>query len=354
MELVNETRMTVGYNVGLEPNGRELLVLVVKGTFVLPRPGESVRLHEQQSPLTLADTFTGEPGTSAPLREIDFAPRKRMCDVLLIGSAHAPAGTAVSRMRVRLRVDTIDKSIDVVGDRVWQAGLLGVGMSAPRPFERMFLSYDRAYGGMDPACDQQRSYAANPVGRGWHRHLKDAQLDGRPLPNLEEPGRAVRTPRDDATPTALGPVGRAWPERAGYAGTYDQAWLDRRFPFLPEDFDDRYYQAAPSDQQLPIPGNALQVALDGFTPDGPRHFALPQFHAPVQIEPRRGPTEVHAGRLDTIVFEPDEARFTMTWRVTRPLRRSVFDIRRARVGTGGRERWSSPGRYRVAAASAVA
>jgi hypothetical protein len=46
MELINATRMVAGYNMGLEPSGRELLLVVIKGTFVLPKPGEQVRLHE--------------------------------------------------------------------------------------------------------------------------------------------------------------------------------------------------------------------------------------------------------------------------------------------------------------------
>ena len=62
MELINATRMVAGYNMGLESSGRELLVVVIKGTFVLPKPGEQVRLHDEQLPLIMADTFTGEPG----------------------------------------------------------------------------------------------------------------------------------------------------------------------------------------------------------------------------------------------------------------------------------------------------
>jgi len=104
MELINATRMVAGYNMGLEPSGRELLVVVVKGTFVLPKAGEQVRLADEQLPLIMADTFTGDPGFSAPMHEIDFAPRKRACDVLLVGSAHAPTGKQVARMRAGIRV----------------------------------------------------------------------------------------------------------------------------------------------------------------------------------------------------------------------------------------------------------
>ena len=47
---------------------------------------------------------------------------------------------------------------------------------------------------------------------------------------------------------ALGPLGRHWQARVGFAGRYDDAWLAERFPFLPTDFDERYFQSAPADQ----------------------------------------------------------------------------------------------------------
>lgn len=40
-------------------------------------------------------------------------------------------------------------------------------------------------------------------------------------------------------------MGRSWQPRLRYAGTYDQHWMDERLPFLPEDFDLRYFQSAP-------------------------------------------------------------------------------------------------------------
>ena len=148
MQLINATRLLAGYNIGMAPSGREWLVVVIKGTFVLPQTGEAVRLHEQQVPLVMADTFSGEPGKSAAIYEVDFAPRKPFCDVLLVGSACAPGGQAVSRMRVSLKIGPVDKQADVVGDRQWQAGLTGISASAPQPFVTMPLSYDRAFGGV--------------------------------------------------------------------------------------------------------------------------------------------------------------------------------------------------------------
>lgn len=344
MELINATRMVTGYTLGFEPNGRELLVVVIKGTFVLPKPGEVVRLADEQLPLIMADTFTGEPGFSSPIYEIDFAPRKHMCDVLLIGSAHAPVGRQVTRQRVGLRVGSMEKRFDVVGNRVWRSGHTGISASDPEPFTQMPVSYDVAFGGADRNSEDESehdAYMPNPVGRGWHKYLKNAWVDRKPLPNTEEIGKPVSFPSDKCKPMGLGPLGRGWPQRARYAGTYDDLWRENVFPFLPKDFDERYYQAAPEDQQMPLPKEPLEVLLNGFTEDGTRQFTLPHFAAPVHIFPRRGEREDLTADLDTIVIEPDAGTVALTWRLTRPLKRDLFDLSQVLVGKKGREWWQA-------------
>jgi hypothetical protein len=335
MELINATRMVAGYNIGLEPSGRELLVVVIKGTFVLPRSGEQVRLANEQLPLVMADTFTGEPGFSSPVYDVDFAPHKPMCDVLLLGSAHAPAGRAVTRMPVSLRVGTLGKAFDVVGDRVWRSSLGIIHASDPRPFITQPISYDVAFGGMDQEHEDPKQHAAymlNPVGRGFRRHLKAAWVDGRPLPNTEETGKSVTSPSGKYRPMSFGPIGRGWEPRSQYAGTYDQRWLDEVFPFLPKDFNERHYQATPPDQQIAKPNAPLRVELCNLTPDGQRYFELPFFEAPVNVFPKNHYREDYCASLDTLIFEPDHERFTMTWRVARPLKRDIFDIAQVVVG----------------------
>lgn len=349
MEFINATRMVAGYNMGLEPSGREVLVVVIKGTFVLPKPGEQVRLADEQKPLVMADTFSGEPGYSAPVHEIDFAPRKHQCDILLIGSAYAPLGQPVTSTQVSMSVGTLRKTCEVVGPRVWEAGVTGIRPSAPQAFLRLPVSYDVAFGGVDTESDdpaEHDAYLANPAGRGFRKQLKNAWVDGKPLPLTQELDHPVIWPNETYKPMAFGPVGRGWQPRASYAGTYDQQWLDEVFPFLPTDFDERYYQAAPVDQQIPIPKQALDVSLVNFTPDGLRQFTLPYFEAPVTVVPRKGAREDYVANLDTVVFEPDEERFTMTWRLTRPLRQSMFEIAQVTVGKLGSEWWQKRGKTR--------
>jgi hypothetical protein len=342
MELINSTRMPAACTMAMDASGREFLVVVVKGTFMIPRVGEQVRLSQEQASPVLADTFTGEPGVSAPVHESDFALRKPSCDVLLVGSAQAPDGRPVARMQVGLKVGTMSKVFEVVGDRTWDVGLTGIQASPPLPFVMQRVTYDFAFGGIDTEAEDPVDHGAcraNPVGRGYRRHVRRSSVAGRPLPNTEAIGHPVTSPTGNYVPMALGPVGRGWVPRSELAGTYDQRWLDETFPFLPADFDERYFQAAPVDQQLAHSSARGEVALQGFTSDGVRRFMLPSFEAPIHVFPRKGSREDHVGVLDTIAFEPDHGRFTMTWRLTRPLRRDLFEIAQVLVGRKGPAWW---------------
>jgi hypothetical protein len=343
MELINSTRMVAGYTLGMEPSGRELLVVVVKGTFRIPaRSGEALRLHEEQVPLVMSDVFFGEPGLSAPRYEVDFSARKPRCDILLNATAYAPEGRPTTKTTVGVRVGAWSKSFDVVGDRVWEAGLGGIGASATTPFVQMPIAYDRAFGGTDNRSEDPADHAAymlNPVGRGFHKKLKSEWVDGAPLPNTEETGKSVSWVDGDYRPMSFGAIGRHWEPRYKYAGTYDQRWLDDVFPFLPADFDEQYYQAAPLDQQLAKPLGEQLVTLVNLTPDGRREFVLPHFEAPIHLFPKRGGREDLAAQADTILIEPDPERVLITWRATRPLRKNIFEISQILVGRKGREWW---------------
>lgn len=344
MELINATRMLVGSTLAVDPAGRELLVVVVKGTFRIPEEsGARIAMHEEQVPLVMSDVYFGDPGKSAPKYEVDFAQCKRRCDILLNGSAYAPGGRPTERVTVGLQVGAWSKSFSAVGDRVWfDAG--GPRASSPAPFVRMPIDYDHAFGGADlrhedPA--QHAAYMPNPSGRGFHRHLRPDWLEGSPLPNTEERGVPIDTPLGHYRPMSFGGIGRHWEPRYRYAGTYDQDWMDNDFPFLPRDFDDRYYQAAPEDQQLGLPLGNQTVTLVNLTPDGHREFVLPHFEAPVRFFARDGASQELQAAPDTIVLEPDLERLTITWRVAKPLKRDIFEVRDVLVGRKGTEWWQA-------------
>jgi hypothetical protein len=335
MKLLNATRMQANYAMGMEPSGRELLVVVVKGTFQLPRPGEEATLAAEQNPLVDSDLFTGEPGFSAPLYESDYAPFKPRCDVLLNGSAYAPGGRPARRVTVSLRFGSLSKSFQVVGDRYWIGAGLGVVSSAPQPFTVMPISYDSAFGGIDAAHPDPARHVyfdRNHAGIGYHRQTEREFIDGTPLPNTEEISVPVTNPQGSYQPMSFGSIARAWVPRVKFTGTYDQNWLDNIFPFLPPDFDNRYYQAAPPDQQIDYPQGGEAVILENLTPTGTLAFNLPRVKVPVRYYPRGEDDREVQAVIDTIMIEPDLERFTMTWRSSLALKRNMFEVEQVLVG----------------------
>lgn len=336
MQLVNATGMKAGYTLGAGPDAREHLVVVVKGTFGLPLRGPAPHLADEQADLVEADVFTGEPGLSAPLYETDYAFRKPRCDVLLNGTAYAPHGIPTERVRVGMRVGTMQKVFDVVGDRTWQEVLATVSSTRPASFTRMPISYDNAFGGVDRSARDpadHRTYLPNPAGKGYWHNLDTQVYQGQPLPNTEEPHDPVKAPNGRYRPMALGPIGRAWPPRPEFAGTYDQHWMDEVFPFLPADFDERYHQSAPADQQTEHLRGGEPVTLYNLTAEGRVDFKLPMVQVPVLFLLRNGEEIAVEAVNDTLVIEPDNHRFMRVWRTSHPLKRNIFEVSQVVVGT---------------------
>jgi hypothetical protein len=336
MTLRNATKLVAGYTVALDKDGRESVVVVVKGTFLIPEsPKAEPKLAPEQARLVTADVFTGEPGFSAPLYECDYAPRKSRCDILLNGSAYAPGGRPTERTTVTLRVGSMTKSFDVVGNRSWGSSLLGWKASPIQPFTKQPISYNVAFGGTDrtdsdPA--KHRAYLPNPVGVGYHDTLDPKAIEGKPLSNTEERGKPVASPTGKYVPMSFGPIARNFPERVKWAGTYDQKWLDNVMPFLPKDFDERYFQAAPPDQQMDYLQGGEEIELLNLTPQARTTFTVPSREVPVEISPKNGDRSEFKGTIDTLVIEPDMGRFQVVWRVNYPLRRNLYEIRAIIVG----------------------
>jgi hypothetical protein len=337
MNLVNTTKLVAGHTTSTDKTGREWLVVVAKGTYDIPEyPDREPALLEEQVPLVMADVFTGEPGFSAPLYETDFAPRKLRCDVLLNGNCYAPEGRPTPYVAVGLKVGSLTKSFKVVGPRSYKAGLLNCRPSEPQPFAVLPITYNNAFGGVDRPNEEptkQQWYLVNHAGVGYHPKRAVEELNGKPLPNTEELNNPVSRPDGSYAPMAFGPIGRAWQQRIRWAGTYDKKWLDDQFPFLPEDFDERYFQCAPEDQQMDYPGGGEEVALLNLTPEGRTVFRIPNdLGLQILFVLKRGEERYVSAVVDTIALEPDKNRFTLSWRASLPLRRNLFEVGQGVVG----------------------
>jgi hypothetical protein len=337
MQVHNQTRYLHQHSVGLDKTGREFLSLVIKGSFAFPETaGEVAALAVEQRPLVMADEPTGVPGFSATRWETDFAFRKHRCDVILQGAAYAPGGRPAERVRVGLRLGGWSKQFDVVGQREWRVAGPSVVATRPFPFTRQPFSYDTAFGGVDrtdPEDALPPVYLPNPVGTGWADPKNRARLSGLPLPNTEAAGDEVTSPFGTYRPMGFGPIGRGWPDRLRHAGTYDQAWQDNVFPFLPADFDERYFQSAPEDQQIDPPATGTETVLVNLTPRGREAFRLPETGLPVTIWRGSEKCLDRTLRPDTVTFDPEARVLTLAWRC---------DVRMERIITEFTEAWIGP------------
>lgn len=294
--------------------GEEIWIVVIKATFQILPDGTFERA-DQQEPVRLAPLYTGEPGKSSLLYDTDLVRTKPTTDVLLHGHAYAPGAEPTPEVEVILRVGPINKTLRVLGDRTWKSSFLGPKLSAAEPFTQCPLVYERTYGGThdEPVGSDPR----NPVGTGFVANEKD--LIGRRAPNIEYPN-------DPNRPAGFGPIAPSWSPRLGLAGTYDDVWQRTRKPLVPEDFDDRFFQSAPEDQQAPshLRGGE-EVELINLIPGGRLCFALPRISLGCTTRFGRK-REHHRTNLHTVILEPDRMRVQMVWHSALPCHFTLYRL----------------------------
>jgi len=163
---------------------------------------------------------------------------------------------------------------------------MGLSASDALPFESLPLRYEYAFGGTTASGQE----AHNPVGRGFLRQREEGT------------GKAPTLP----PPCGFGPVARHWQPRRDWAGTYDAAWVERRAPLWPRDFDERFFHAASDGLRASthLQGGE-RVVLEGLSPDGPLAFNLPT-HRLLARCTFAGRREKRHMVLDTVLLEPEE------------------------------------------------
>lgn len=314
MELKNTTPFEAAYFPLFDREGAESLVVVVKATYEIG--GEAPRIAEEQDPVRPADEYVGEPGESGLIAEAELVPPRPSTGVTLRGHAIAPAPNTRG-MEVLLEVGGLVQRALVFGDRKWTSTLGLHGVTQPRPFDRIPLIWENAFGGIDHSSSKEKHHEAeesNPVGKGFLARHSSKKIGGLALPNIEDPARRLRGPKDRPPPVGFLPVAPAWMPRRQYAGTYDEAWQKRRAPLLPDDFDERFLQAAP--RNLTAPGR-LEAGdpcrLKGVTPGGEISFVLPGETPRLKLRfPGAGLGMGCA--LDNVHFDTDRMRMNLIWR----------------------------------------
>lgn len=313
--------------------GDLLGVVAARGTFKLARNGPLV-ISDVQHPLVLSDAYDGDPHGSVQIAQTDLVPFKPGSDVTFLGAAHSPTGEKLGSWTCRLTVGPLSKQLRVHGPRVWRAktrktwkGLLdrsaenaleGWDLSEGEPVSYVPLDWSYAVGNDgDPN-------GPNPLGVCFPRDETFEDKPTWPAPQIESdasPFVSYRSEPPHHLPEGFGPVSPWWHSRAKHAGTYDDRWVDQRYPLLPDDFDFRFWQCAHPDliSEPWLKGDEPFV-LENLLPGIPRlDGRLPGITLGVTIDqgngPKRGPMILDGVHFD---MRPGVGRVFLTWRTAFP------------------------------------
>jgi hypothetical protein len=366
----DEPRLTETVSlIELLGSSREALACVVKRTYAIDASGR-LSLADEQVPLSTSPEveLDGRGGHKLLSDDTDIGPPKVATDVVFTGSAYA-GGRAVEIVAA-LAVGSSARRLRVTGERRVEVGRDGaVRFSSPEAFERVDVSFERAYGGYDehahwkldpPTPDEiirlgrptgLFAYPRNPAGAGYFLDVDRRRAHGALLPQIEDPGDLL-VPDRFFVPTA-----RAWIDAPlpGALGWLHYAWYPRFFrfvgPILPHDPPTRPHREIAlgegDDLAFPQPlalgaihPRALQGAAPGLSRERLRgdelvilqhlhptiadlRFALPGEAPSFTLRPPDVKAFQPKATLQTVRIEPDSGRISLTWCGVVPLASSV-------------------------------
>lgn len=328
-----------------DERGADVLTVVVKATYSITQTGEgtSLQIAQEQAPPCLAPECYGDPAASSVKYDSDAMFTKLATDVALVGHAY-PNRSGAAHVDVSLTVGPVRTVVRVFGDRVWAKTLGRWSPSQPKPFERVPLVYERAFGGWDRSNRDETKHeyeARNPVGVGFLSKKHGKVKEGARLPNLEDPRDLISSPTDRPAPVGFGFIGPHWQPRVSYAGTYGDQWKARRMPLLPDDFDRRFYNAAHPTLTASTLRGGEPVEVVNASPHGTLRFRLPEVSPQTTVRMKDEGTHRIAMALDTVTFNTDEDRLFLVWRGNLPIHKRVHDVLwvKAQLASNGAATW---------------
>lgn len=280
---------SVLWRKGAEP----WLTVVAKASFrIVFTPRVHLVPAEVAEPLVHSDrNFQDSPFASVRTPS-DLVPHRPCVDVTLVGYAQPARPSPVAKVRLailRRNKTLIDKTLCVLGDR-------RNIHDAPAPFGRMFLGYERSFGGL--YTDK------NPIGQG------DKSSTG--LANLVDPLDAEKVMN-------FGPISENWACRDLPPAVLNKhVSLDEALR-LPADQDMSCFQHAPADQQIDSIQYGDRLILEGVFQEAARvKLTMPWLEVTGAVfglsasEPDTA-TDLRF-RADSVHIDTERSLLTLTWR----------------------------------------
>lgn len=325
LQLNNKTPFAASLALLADQFGVDTLYVIVKASFNI---GPNWTLMSTQSPPVESDIYWGEPESSSIRYASDYHIGKPSSDIIMNGLACAPDRQPVRSLDVSLSVGQVAKKVRVYGDRQWRDGYL----SDPAPFETMPMVYERAFGGIHLVDgDVKSSEMRNPLGCGYAGERSRTEMNGVPLPNLEDPDNLIEQPDDAPNPACFGCSSPGWQPRVNYSGTYDEMWQTQRAPFLPLDFDSRFFNTAHAD--LIYPGylhGGEAVSISGMHPGGEINFELPSVSLSSEFK-LENKVFTETFNLETVIIEPNLLQLGLQWRAAHPCGKKALDVEEVKI-----------------------
>jgi hypothetical protein len=260
---------------GYDKEGREVLTNIIKGTFSIS-PSRSLKIPDKPVPITMADEYWGEPGASPLKYESDLAVFKPATDLILLGFAYHYRGKKIRSMEVSFGV----------GSKIKRATV-----ECPEAADRIPLTL------LENLPEKKSWLGSNRFGEGFGFYPKN------------------------------------YPPRIKYAGTYDETWRKDRAPFLPADFDYRFFQSAYPEliTDVYLKGNE-RVFAENVSPAGPILMDLPGIDIEVKTVFEHRSIKSRTA-LDTLILEPENRWLVLVWRQMVPCHNMIKDIQGFEITT---------------------
>jgi hypothetical protein len=232
----------IGFEQG-HRNGSDMAVIAVRGRFNR-QPDGSLEAAEAQD-IVLVDQYAGDPQASPLVKAGDLVPFKPATDITILANAYPPAGTEPrDGWLAGVRIEDYRYAVRVFGERSWEPAAGGLKPGKPRSAEPVAIDYRLAWSDLAMGELPADPAPCNPIGVRQPPRQFDPKTDSCRLAQIEALKEDYSDPFATRQPQGFGPLAPFWRERQQFAGTYDDVWLQRRHPVLPEDFDYRFYQCA--------------------------------------------------------------------------------------------------------------
>lgn len=326
-EVENRTPFaTLGYFVR-DRRGMENWVVAVRARFEIQDNGLNA-LADEQGEVRIVPEYQDDESLELQA-EADISPFRPKVDFILAGSATAPGRRDVNKLEVGFDLGNYSKRAIVFGARRLRKKSGKLQLEGYEPYRECALSWRHSLGGADFVKADSPVNSINPIGMCWTsewRTMPDATEISLPL--IENP-KALIDERGLPEPHGFGAIQPSWTPRAEHAGTYDEDWKKYEAPLLPQDFSERFFQAAPSDQIFDLKGGETGRVV-GLHEGGDYPFRLPQIIMECSTW-SNGEKTTGRPRLVSVLLDGTRKTLEMVWNLATPCPAGDMSISGSRV-----------------------